>query len=63
MKEKIELFFFVLSAVYCFKFIAEFLIVLTQDEPAPIKIGVVEKIFLYLASSYVITGIISLIFL
>jgi len=63
MKEKIELFIFILSVVYCLKFIIEFAIILGQDDPTPMKISVIEKVFLYLASSYVITGIISMIFL
>jgi hypothetical protein len=62
MKEKIELFVFVLSIIYCIKFIIEFVIILRQDDPEPLKISMVEKIFLYLASSYIITGIISMIF-
>jgi hypothetical protein len=36
---------------------------LGQDNPETIKIGVVEKLLLYLASSYVITAIIATIFL
>jgi hypothetical protein len=63
MKEKIELFVFVLSVIYCIKFIIEFAIILGQDDPAPLKISVIEKVFLYLASSFVITGIVSMIFL
>jgi hypothetical protein len=63
MIPKIELFFLVLSAIYCVKFIFEFIFALRQDNPEPIKISSVEKVLLYLASSYIITALIDIIFL
>jgi hypothetical protein len=36
---------------------------LGQDDPAPIKIGLVEKVLLYLSISFILTSIIIAIFL
>jgi hypothetical protein len=63
MIQKIELFVLVLSIIYCIKFIFQFSFTLRQDNPEPIKFGTIEKVLLYLASSYIITAIIALIFL
>jgi len=63
MIQKIEIFTFVLSSLYCLKHIIAFFVMLGQDDPAPIKIGTVDKILLYLSASFILTAIINAIFL
>jgi len=63
MVQKIELFVLVLSIIYCLKHLIGFIFILGQDDPTPIKVGVVEKVLLYLASSYIVTSLITIIFL
>lgn len=55
MLMEIKLFLFVLSIIFQLKFIVEFLLKFTQETPTPIKINEIEKIFLYISSSYTIT--------
>jgi hypothetical protein len=57
MINEIKLFLFVLSIVFELKFIAEFLFRLTIENPTPLEVKEIEKIFLYLASAYIITYI------
>ena len=63
MIEKLEIFVLVLSSLFCFKHLIQFIVTLTQEDPTPIKLGVIEKVLLYFSISYVITSIISAIFL
>lgn len=55
MMEQIKLYLFVLSLIYTFRFIFEFVFKLTQENPEPLVIKEIEKIFLYLGSTYIIT--------
>jgi len=61
MIEKIELFVFVLSVLFCFKHLIGFIITLTQDDPLPIKLRITEKVVFYFSLSYIITSIILVI--
>jgi hypothetical protein len=61
MLEKIELFVFNLSVLYCLKYLIQVIMVLKQDDPTPIVPSNVEKIFLYLSISYIVTTIINVI--
>jgi len=58
MIEKIQIFVLVLSALFCLNHLGRFIITLFQEEPVPIKLGVVNKILLYLSTSYIISSII-----
>jgi uncharacterized membrane protein len=60
MIQKVELFLLVLSFVYCFKFIFEFITALKEDNPEPITVSNTERVFLYLAVAYIITSQINL---
>jgi hypothetical protein len=55
MINEIKLFLFVLSITYNLRFIVEFVIKLTQENPEPMKITSTEKVFVYFALSYIIT--------
>lgn len=55
---EIKLFFFVLCLVYLIKVLVTIGIKFTQTEPEPMKFSIIDKIFLYLSTSYVITWII-----
>ena len=55
MIQQIKVFLFVLSLIYLIRFVIEFGIKLTQDEPEPMTLTKVEKISQLLASSYIIT--------
>jgi hypothetical protein len=58
MVQKIEIFVFILSLIFCLKHLIHFIAVLNQEIPEPMKVGVMEKVLLYFASSYIITAII-----
>lgn len=60
MIQKVELFLLVLSFVYCFKFIFEFITALKEEDPEPITVSNTERVFLYLAIAYIITSLINL---
>lgn len=55
MMEQIKLFLFVLSLIYTLRFLFEFVFKLTQENPEPLVIKEIEKVFLYLTSAYIIT--------
>lgn len=55
MMELIKIFLFVLSLIYTLRFVFEFLLKLTQENPEPLVIKEIEKVFLYLTSAYIIT--------
>jgi len=61
MIEEIKIFLLVLSSLFCLGHLVRFIITLTQVEPEPIKVGVPNKIFLYLSTSYILTTIITAI--
>jgi hypothetical protein len=61
MLQRIELFVFVLSIIYSLKHIVQIIIETSKDDPTPLSIGKVEKVLLYLAMSYIITSIITVI--
>jgi hypothetical protein len=60
MLEKVKIFVLVLSIIYCLKYLFEFIVLLRQDDPPPMNLGVVEKVLLYLSMSYIVTAIISI---
>jgi len=55
MINQLKLFLFVLSIVFQLRFIIEFIFKFFQEEPTPLEIKPMEKVFLYLATSYTIT--------
>ena len=59
MIQKVELFLLVLSFVYCFKFIFEFITDLKEEDPETITLSNKERVFLYLAIAYIITSLIN----
>ena len=54
---QIKLFLLVLSIVYLVRFIVEFVIRLTQENPDPMKMSKIEQVSQLLAISYIITYI------
>jgi len=61
MIENILLFVLVLSVLFCFNHLVSFIIKLFQENPEPIKLGVVNKVLLYLSTAYIFTSIITAI--
>ena len=59
MQKQIEIFLFVLSSIYLFRFILEFLIRFRDEVPKPMEISSSNQIFIYLAVSYIITFLIT----
>ena len=59
MMLQIKLFFFVLGILYLTKFLLEFIVKLFQENPEPMKLSNVEQITLLVASSYIITYILT----
>ncbi len=59
MMQQIKLFFFVLGILYLTKFLLEFIVKLFQENPEPMKLSNVEQIVLLVASSYIITYILT----
>ena len=59
MMQQIKLFFFVLGILYLTKFLLEFIVKLFQENPEPMKLSNVEQIALLVASSYIITYILT----
>lgn len=55
MINEIKLFLFVLSIIYTLRFIVEFGIKFTQENPEPMKVTATEKVFVYFSLSYIIT--------
>jgi hypothetical protein len=58
MMINILVFLMVLSIVYLLRFVSEFVIKLFSDEPSIMQLSQVDKAFLYLSISYIITFII-----
>jgi hypothetical protein len=57
MEQQIKEFFFVLSIIYSLKFVFEFLMRFREENPEPIEIHKVDKVFLYFTTAYIITYI------
>ena len=55
MMEQIKLFLFILSLIYNFRFIIEFVVKLFQENPSILKISKTDQVFLYFSISYFIT--------
>jgi len=55
-----EIFFFVLSTLYCIRYLIEFFLNVQREDPVPMKVGKVNQILLYLAISYIVTSIIEI---
>jgi len=55
MINEIKLFLFVLSIIYILRFVVEFAIKLPQENPEPMQVSSIEKVFIYFALSYFIT--------
>jgi hypothetical protein len=60
MINKIELFFFILSFAFSLPFVFQFITIIKEENPVPMKISKGDKIVLYFAISYIITYIINL---
>jgi Na+-driven multidrug efflux pump len=54
---EIKLFLFVLSIMYVLRFIIEFVIKLTQDNPEPLVMSKLEQTLQIISLSYIITYI------
>jgi hypothetical protein len=61
MVNKIQLFLLVLSIIYSVRYLVLFLINLFGPNPEPMILKPINKVFLYLASAYVLTAIITVI--
>ena len=55
MMQQIKLFLFVLSILYTLRFLVEFVIRITQENPEPMEYTKIEKTFSLFAVSYIIT--------
>lgn len=55
MQNKIEIFLLVLSVIFILKFVIDFLLQLREENPKTIVVTKVERVFLYLSFSYIIT--------
>ena len=63
MNKEVGIYLMVLSTIYCLRYMIPIIIELISKDPKPIENpSTVETVLLYLASSLIITGIISLIF-
>ena len=54
---EIKLFLFVLSIIYTLRFVLEFVIKLTQDNPEPLVMSKLEQTVQIISLSYIITYI------
>lgn len=59
--KSITLYLFVVSIIYCLKFIFDLVINLNSEEPEQMKLSTTNKIFILLSTSYIITYILSAI--
>jgi hypothetical protein len=57
MMEQIKLFLFVLSILYTLRFVVEFVIRLTQENPEPMTVSKLDQLFQLISLSYIITYI------
>lgn len=51
----IKIFLLILSIIFLLRYTIEFLIKLLEEEPSPMKISDISKLFIYLSLSYIIT--------
>lgn len=58
MINEIKLFLFILCCIFVSRFIFEFVAKLFQENPAPLSISEIKKIFIYLSISYILTCLI-----
>ncbi len=59
MEKTIELYLFILSIIFTLRFIIEFFVRFKEENPKPMVIDTPNRIFLYLAISYIITFLIN----
>lgn len=59
MINKFEIFLLVLSSIFILRYIIEFLLQLREENPKTIVINNIEKVFMYLSISYIITYILT----
>ena len=57
MIEQIKLFLFVTSIIYTLRFVVEFVVRLTQENPEPMTMSKSDQIFQIISLSYIITYI------
>jgi hypothetical protein len=57
MIEQIKLFLFVMSIIYTLRFVVEFVVRLTQENPEPMTMSKADQIFQIISLSYIITYI------
>jgi hypothetical protein len=61
MLQKIEIFFLVLSVIFCLQYFFKIVHMIRQDNPYPISVSTTEKILIYLSLSYLLTFIITIV--
>jgi hypothetical protein len=57
MIEQIKLFLFVMSIIYTLRFVVEFVVRLTQENPEPMTMSKLDQTFQIISLSYIITYI------
>jgi len=57
MIEQIKLFLFVTSIIYTLRFVVEFVVRLTQENPEPMTMSKLDQVFQIISLSYIITYI------
>ena len=57
MIEQIKLFLFVMSIIYTLRFVVEFVVRLTQENPEPMTMSKLDQAFQIISLSYIITYI------
>jgi hypothetical protein len=57
MIEQIKLFLFVMSIIYTLRFVVEFVVRLTQENPEPMTMSKLDQVFQIISLSYIITYI------
>jgi hypothetical protein len=53
--QEIKLYLFVLSIIFLLKYVIDFGLKLMSDNTEPVTLSKIEGVFLYLATSYIIT--------
>ena len=56
---QVKIFLFVISILFSIRLIAEFTIKLFQDNPEPLVLSKIQQVLIYLATSYIITFILT----
>jgi hypothetical protein len=57
MIEQIKLFLFVIRIIYTLRFVVEFVVRLTQENPEPMTMSKLDQVFQIISLSYIITYI------